>query len=113
MNENYVKAEEAAKKYGLYLKVVTSVSSFENYNSFFNIFDESDEPCRRIAILTKDKNIEEVYEIDPGVDIEESSIVDGNIWIKEYKLTTNPKNISLNELTVKIEALNNILQSNK
>ncbi|MEG2193583.1 hypothetical protein [Clostridium sp.] len=113
MNENYVKAEEAAKKYGLYLKVVTSVSSFENYNSFFNIFDESDEPCRRIAILTKDKNIEEVYEIDPGVDIEESSIVDGNIWMKEYKLTTNPKNISLNELTVKIEALNNILQSNK
>ncbi|MGL4570753.1 MAG: hypothetical protein ACRCVJ_06790 [Clostridium sp.] len=113
MNENYVKAEEAAKKYGLYLKVVTSVSSFENYNSFFNIFDESDEPCRRIAILTKDKNIEEVYEIDPGVDIEESSIVDGNIWIKEYKLTTNPKNISLNELIVKREALNKILECNK
>ena len=38
MNENYVNAEEAAKEYGLYLKVVTSVSSFENYNSFFNIF---------------------------------------------------------------------------
>ncbi|AIY83020.1 MAG: hypothetical protein KIB43_04045 [Clostridium baratii] len=112
MNENYVNAEEAAKEYGLYLKVVTSVSSFENYNSFFNIFSESDEPCRRIAILTSEKDIEEVYEENPGENIIESSIIGGNIWLKEYTLTTNPKNIDLSELVVKKDILNEFLKDN-
>ena len=54
-------ALEAAKKYNLFLKVVTSVKSFDSYNSFFNIYDETEEPCRRIVVLTKNKELEEVY----------------------------------------------------
>ena len=61
MDKEYINAIEAAKKYNLYLKAVVSVKSFDSYNSFFNIYDKSEEPCRRIIVLTKSKELEEVY----------------------------------------------------
>ena len=50
MSDKYIKAIKAAKDLNLYLKVVTSTKSFENYNSFFNIYGDFEEPCRRIIV---------------------------------------------------------------
>ncbi len=103
MNENYISAIELAKKFGLYLKVVTSVKTFDNFNSFFNIFDQQDEPCRRIVVLTPYKELEEIYDEEPDKPIVENIIVDGNLWIKEFPLITNPKNIDLESIVVPID----------
>ncbi|MBW6408662.1 hypothetical protein [Clostridium weizhouense] len=100
MEDNYINALEAAKEYGLYLKVVTSIKSFESYNSFFNIFDEQDEACRRIVVLTKDKNLEEVYDQETTKEVESNIIVDGVIWLKSVSLLTNPNKIDLNNIMV-------------
>lgn len=100
MNREYINAKEAAEKHNLYLKVVTSVRNFDSYNSFFNIYDMSEEPCRRIAVLTKTKELEEVYDETPNEKIEECKIIDGNIWIKDYSLLTSPEKIDLSDLIV-------------
>lgn len=100
MEDNYINALKAAKEYGLYLKVVTSIKSFESYNSFFNIFDEQDEACRRIVVLTKDKELEEVYDQDSTKEVESNIIVDGVIWLKSVSLLTNPEKIDLNNIMV-------------
>lgn len=34
MRKNFINALDAAKEYNLYLKVVTSIKSFDTYNSF-------------------------------------------------------------------------------
>lgn len=99
-NIEYINAVEAADKYNLFLKLVTSVRSFDSYNSFFNIYDESEEPCRRIAVLTKTEELEEVYDENSSEKINECKIVDGNIWIKDYSLLINPNSIDLSDLTV-------------
>lgn len=100
MDKEYINAIEAAKKYNLCLKVVTSVKSFDSYNSFFNIYDEAEEPCRRIVVLTKTKELEEVYDENPTEKLEECRIVDGNIWIRDYSLLVSPKKIDLADLIV-------------
>jgi hypothetical protein len=100
MDKEYINAIEAAEKYNLFLKVVTSVKSFDSYNSFFNIYEEFEEPCRRMAVLTKSKELEEVYDENPTEKIEEGKIVDGNLWLKEYSLLTSPEKIDLSVLTV-------------
>ncbi|WP_160687928.1 hypothetical protein [Clostridium sp. C2-6-12] len=100
MDKEYINAMEAAEKYNLFLKVVTSVKSFDSYNSFFNIYEEFEEPCRRIAVLTKSENLEEVYDKDPTETIEEGKIVDGNLWVKDYSLLVSPEKIDLATLTV-------------
>lgn len=100
INNEYMNALEAANKYNLFLKVVTSVRSFDSYNSFFNIYDEAEEPCRRIAVLTKTKELEEVYDENSTEKIEKCKIVDGNIWIKDYSLLVNPNKIDLSDLVV-------------
>lgn len=100
MNKEYIKVIEAAEKYNLYLKVVTAVRSFESYNSFFNIYDEYEEACRRIVVLTKIEDLEEVYDEDPNCAIDECKIIEGNIWIKDYSLLTNPDKIDLTNLVV-------------
>lgn len=100
MNEEYINAIEAAKKYNLFLKVVTSVKTFDSYNSFFNIYDETEEPCRRIVVLTKTKELEEVYDENPTEKVEECKIVDGNMWINDYSLLVNPDKIDLSDLIV-------------
>ncbi|MEQ8153913.1 MAG: hypothetical protein ABRQ25_03320 [Clostridiaceae bacterium] len=98
MEENCINALKAAEEYGLYLKVVTSVQAFDNYNSFFNIFEQFDEPCRRIAVLTPYKGLEEVNDEKPGEPVIPNTIVEGNIWLKEYPLTINPEDIDLEEI---------------
>jgi hypothetical protein len=100
MNRAYINAKEAAKKYNLFLKVVTSVKNFDSYNSFFNIYDMHEEPCRRIVVLTKNKELEEVYDEEPSVAISECRIVDESLWIKDYSLLTNPEKIDLSNLLV-------------
>ena len=100
MDEEYMNALEAAKKYNLFLKVVTSVKSFDSYNSFFNIYDESEESCRRIVVLTKTKELEEVYDENPNEKVEECKIVNGNIWISDYSLLVSPDKIDFSNLIV-------------
>jgi hypothetical protein len=100
MNKEYINAMEAAEKNSLFLKVVTSVKSFDSYNSFFNIYEESEEPCRRIVVLTKTKELEEVYDENPTEKVEECKIIDGNIWIKDYSLLVNPYKIDCSNLSV-------------
>lgn len=95
MEKEYIKAIEAAEKYNLFLKVVTSVRSYDSYNSFFNIYDEHEEPCRRIVVLTKTKELEEVYDENPTEEIKECKIIQGNLWIKDYSLLTKPDSIDL------------------
>lgn len=100
MDKDWISAQEVAKKLGLYLKIVTSVKTFENYNSFFNIFDQSEEYCRRIVVLTPYEDLEEVYDEKPGEPIEPNTMVDGNIWLKEYPLTINPINIPIEDIVI-------------
>ena len=100
MNKEYMNALEAAKKYNLFLKVVTSVKSFESYNSFFNIYNETEEPCRRIVVLTKNKELEEVYDENSTEKVDECKIVDGNIWLKDYSLLVSPDKIDLSNLII-------------
>ena len=100
MDEEYMNALEAAKKYNLFLKVVTSVKSFDSYNSFFNIYDESEESCRRIVVLTKTRELEEVYDENPNEKVEECKIVNGNIWISDYSLLVSPDKIDFSNLIV-------------
>jgi hypothetical protein len=109
MNTGYISAKEAAKKYNLFLKVVTSVKSFDSYNSFFNIYDMNEEPCRRIVVLTKTEELEEVYDETPTEKIDKCKIIDGNIWIKDYSLLTNPKKIDLSNLIVQEKLVEELL----
>lgn len=97
MSEKYIKASEAAAELKLYLKVVTSTKSFENYNSFFNIYGASDEPCRRIVVLTPYKELEEVVDENPSKPIEIYKIIDGSMWIGEFPLLCSPSKIKLEE----------------
>lgn len=109
MDKEYINALEATKKYNLFLKVVTSVKSFDSYNSFFNIYDEFEESCRRIAVLTKSEDLEEVYDEDPTEKIEEGKIVDGNLWVKDYSLLVSPEKIDLTTLTVNKKLVEKLL----
>ncbi|EKQ57027.1 MULTISPECIES: hypothetical protein [unclassified Clostridium] len=109
MDKEYINAKEATLKYRLFLKVVTSVKTFDSYNSFFNIYDQSEEPCRRIAVLTKTKELEEVYDENPTEKINECKVIDGNIWIKEFSLLTNPEKIDLSDLVVDKKLIEELL----
>lgn len=97
---NSINVVELAKKSGLHLRIVTSVKSFDTYNSFFNIYDEFDEPCRRIVVLTKYEDLEEVYDENPDEPIVVGKCISGNYWLKEYPLTTNPNKIFLEDILV-------------
>ena len=108
MSLNFVKAAEVAKELGLYLKVVTSTKGFDNYNSFFNIFTEMDEPCRRIVVLTPYQELEEVNDDDPNKPINKYEIIDGNLWIEEYSLIQNPSKISLEDVKIPEEVYINL-----
>ena len=93
-------AVEEAKKLNLYVKLVTSSGTFDNYNSFFNIFSEIEEPVRRVVVITPYKDLEEVIEEDCGKKIITDKIIDGNLWIKEYPLTTSPSVIDINSIEI-------------
>lgn len=109
MNKIYVNAMEIANKYNLFLKVVTSVKSFDSYNSFFNIYEEAEESCRRITVLTKNKELEEVYDENPSEKVEECKIIDGNIWIRDYSLLVNPNKIDLSDLSVDMQLVEELI----
>lgn len=108
MNNELINISDIAEELGLYLKIVTSTSLFEDYNSFFNIFSENEEYCRRIVVLTPFKELEEVSEKDLALVITEPIKINGNIWIKEFPLTTNPDKIDLNEIKISKELYNKI-----
>lgn len=103
MEKNFIKAIDVAKELGLYLKVVVSVKSFDHYNSFFNIYGESEKPCRRIVVLTPYQDLEEVNDLEPADPIEKYSINEGTMWIEEYPLLTNPNKINLEAIEIPIE----------
>lgn len=100
MSSNFIKATDVAMELGVYLKVVTSTKSFDNYNSFFNIFTEMDEPCRRIVVLTPYQELEEVTDEDPSKPINKYGIIDSTLWIEEYSLLHNPGKISLDDVKI-------------
>lgn len=100
MEKDLMSAVKLAEELGLYLKVVTSTKSFDNYNSFFNIFSQSEEYCRRVVVLTPYESLEEVEEENADKAIITNKIIDGNLWIKEYTLITNPNNIDLEKIIV-------------
>ena len=104
-----VKLIDVAKKLDLNVKTVVSIKAFDKYNAFFNIYGEDDEPCRRLIILTKDENIEEVYDENPGEAITPGMVVDDNIWIKEYPLTTNPNKIDIDDIEITDEVYKKII----
>lgn len=108
MNLQFIKAAEVAKELGLYLRVVTSTKSFDNYNSFFNIYTEMDEPCRRIVVLTPYKDLEEVNDDAPSNPINKYEFIDGNLWIEEYSLRQNPNKISMEDVKIPEEVYLNL-----
>ncbi|MGG7177568.1 hypothetical protein ACQPU1_08255 [Clostridium paraputrificum] len=113
MNNIEINLIEAGKKLGLYPKIVTSTKSFDNYNSFFNIFWEAEEPCRRIVVLTPYEELEEIDDRSPGEDIIKYEIIDGNIWIEEYPLTTNPDKIILENIKISKEIVKDLAEKYK
>lgn len=106
--ENYIKAKEYGEKHGLYLKIVTSVSNFEDYNSFFNIYSEYEEACRRILVLTPFKELEEVYDNNPSEKFKKGVLIDGNYWLEQYPLIINPNKIELEEIYLSKEDIDYI-----
>lgn len=107
----YVSIIEIAKELNLYVKIVTSVNSFASYNSYYNIYDESDEPCRRILVLTPYEALEEVNDFQPDTPILNYKLVDGNIWIKDYPLTVAPDTININDLKIDKVQLENLINN--
>lgn len=108
MKEEYIKAIDLAKELNLYLKIVTATSTFESYNSFFNIYDQYEEACRRIVVLTPFKDLEEVYDKDSDSEIVANSIIDGNVWLKEFSLLVNPSTIDIDSIIISMDEANKL-----
>lgn len=100
-----INALKYGKSLGLYLKMVVSVSTFDDYNSFFNIYSEYEEACRRIMVLTPYKDLEEVNDSNPSEKFKSGILVDGSYWLNDYPLTTNPSKINLEEVTLDEETM--------
>lgn len=111
MKDDCISITNLAKELNLYVRITASVKAFENYNSFYNIYSQYDDYCRRIVVLTPYEELEEVDDEEPDSPIKSDKIIDGNVWIKEYPLITNPNKIDLdsiminNELAEKITSL--------
>lgn len=104
MTEN-ISALEYGKSLGLYLKMVVSVSTFDDYNSFFNIYSEYEEACRRIMVLTPYEDLEEVNDSNPSEKFKRGILIDGSFWLEDYPLTINPSKINLEEVTLDKETI--------
>lgn len=103
-----IKVVDLAKELNLHVKIVTSIKNFDSFNSYFNIYSESDEPCRRIVVITPYEELEEVYDENPDEPINPNVLIDGNVWIREYPLITSPKEIQLETLKISKELAHNI-----
>ncbi|WP_286908878.1 hypothetical protein [Clostridium sp. UBA1652] len=103
-----IKVIDLAKELSLHVKLVTSIKSFDNFNSYFNIYSEVEEPCRRIVVITPYEELEEVYDENPDKPINSNVLIDGNVWIGEYPLITSPKDIHIDALVVSKELAHNI-----
>lgn len=104
MDKELIKAVDAAEELGLYLKMVVSTKEYNSYNSFYNIYGEHEEPCRRILVFTSYEQLEEVNEVEGKDEFEKYSIVDGNMWIEEFPLTFNPNKVDLEKVYITKEA---------
>ncbi|MDD6796103.1 MAG: hypothetical protein PUE01_11960 [Clostridiaceae bacterium] len=108
-----INAIDFVKEHNLYLKVTTSTATFDNYNSFFNIYSEMDEPCRRVVVITPYSDLEEVNEVDKGQPIIKDRLIDNNLWLEEYPLTTVPSKIDLNKIVLSDEQVKLLLSIDK
>ncbi|MBS6600661.1 MAG: hypothetical protein ACLR02_09490 [Clostridium sp.] len=113
MDKELIKAIDVAKELGLYLKMVVSTKEYNNYNSFYNIYGEHEEPCRRILVLTSYEELEEVNEIEGKDEFEKYNIVDGNMWLEEYPLTFNPNKVDFEKVYITKEAYNKLKEKLK
>lgn len=111
MKEEFVRAIDLAKELNLYLKIVTATNTFESYNSFFNIYEQYEEACRRIAVLTPYKELEEIYDEESGSEIIKNSIIDGNVWLKEFSLLIDPNTIDIKEIKLTKDETNKIKEA--
>lgn len=100
MNNSEISIIELAKKLNLYVKIVVSIKSFNNFNSYFQSFSEYDEACRRVVVLTPYEELEEVNDENPQCDVDSNRLIDGNVWIKDFHLTVNPKKIVLEDIKI-------------
>lgn len=96
---NVINIKELLKDTFYQLRVVTSIGLFDNYDMFHNIYEQYEEPCRRILIITRDSRLEEVYEERQAFPF--SSL--GNIWIKEFPINTPIESIDLNSIYINQE----------
>lgn len=95
-----ISAKSVAKNLGLFLKIVTSVKTYNSYNIIYNTPIESEEYCRRVVVLTKYMELEEVYDDNPAEEIDDVIIKDGSAWLKTYPLLTKPSNIDLDAICI-------------
>lgn len=100
-----MKAIDLAKSLGYKLKVVTSIGLFDNYDMFHNIFEQYEEPCRRVIVMTKDENLREVYEVKNQIIPLENL---GNIWIKEFPILTSFDDIILEDIELNMNEVESI-----
>jgi len=90
-----MKALDLAKEIGYKLKIVTSIGLFDNYDMFHNIFEQYEEPCRRVIVLTKEENLTEVYEKENAT-LPFDNL--GHIWIKEFPIILPFEKIILDDI---------------
>ena len=98
-----INVKEIIKNLDYQLKVVTSIGLFDSYDMSHNIYEQYEEPCRRILVMTKEATLEEVYE-------EENRLLPfssyGHIWIKEFPTTMLLSEIDLDNIYITTEEYN-------
>ncbi len=98
-----INVKEIIKNSDYILKIVTSIGLFDNYDMSHNIYEQYEEPCRRIVVMTKETNLEEVYEVANKL-LPFSSY--GHIWIKEFPTTMSLSEIDLDNIYITTEEYN-------
>lgn len=95
-----INVKEIIKNSDYVLKIVTSIGLFDNYDMFHNIYEQYEEPCRRIVVMTKETSLEEVYE-EKNKLLPFSSY--GHIWIKEFPIAMSFSEIDLDNIYITSE----------
>lgn len=100
-----INVKDIIKNSDYILKIVTSIGLFDNYDMFHNIYEQYEEPCRRIVVITKESSLEEVYE-EKNKTLPFSSY--GHIWIKEFPIAMSLHEIDLDNIYVTTEEYDSI-----